>query len=104
MGASQRTKGAAYEREIVHALREALGIKAERNLVQTRDGGGDILLAGYLFECKRRAKISVYEWLDQATKAATAGQKPVVIARGDRRESIVIMRLEDLLPLLKGTL
>jgi hypothetical protein len=102
MGKSQRTKGATYEREIVRALMDALGIAVERNLNQTRDGGGDIDLPGYLVECKRRAGIAVYEWLDQATRAAKPNQTPLVIARADRRESIVIMRLDDFLPLLQG--
>jgi len=103
MGKSQRTKGATYERDIVHVLKDALGIDVERNLSQTRDGGGDVDLPGYLVECKRRAGIAVYEWLDQATRAAKPDQKPLVIARADRRENIIIMRLDDFLPLLKGT-
>jgi len=40
MGKSQRTKGASFERDIVHVLQDALGIQVERNLNQTRDGGG----------------------------------------------------------------
>jgi len=103
VGKSQRTKGASFERDIVHVLQDALGIQVERNLNQTRDGGGDINLPGYLVECKRRAGIAVYDWLDQATRAANPAQKPLVIARADRRESIIIMRLDDFLPLLKGT-
>jgi len=103
MGKSQRTKGASFERDIVHVLQDALGIQVERNLNQTRDGGGDINLPGYLVECKRRAGIAVYDWLDQATRAANPAQKPLVIARADRRENIIIMRLDYFLPLLKGT-
>ena len=103
MGKSQRAKGAVYEREIVRVLREVFGDDTERNLSQTRDGGGDIDLPGYLVECKRRAGIAVYDWLDQASKAAKPDQKPLVIARADRRENIIIMRLDDFLPLLRGT-
>ena len=58
MSKYQRTKGAGYEREIVTALRETLGVDARRNLSQTRDSGADILLGKFVIECKRRASIS----------------------------------------------
>jgi len=95
----QRTKGATYEREIVHTLVER-GYIAARNLMQTRDGGADIILQDFIIECKRRASIAVYDWLDQATLAAKGRKRPVVVARGDRRESVVILRLEDFLDLV----
>lgn len=38
MSASQRNKGAAGEREVCSLIREHLGIKAVRNLMQTREG------------------------------------------------------------------
>jgi len=95
----QRTKGATYEREIVHTLVER-GYIAARNLTQTRDGGADIILQDFIIECKRRASIAVYDWLDQATLAAKGRKRPVVVARGDRRESVVILRLEDFLDLV----
>ena len=99
MGKMQRTKGATYEREIVHTLVER-GYIAARNLMQTRDGGADIILQDFIIECKRRASIAVYDWLDQATLAAKGRKRPVVVARGDRRESVVILRLEDFLDLV----
>ena len=100
MGKMQRNKGAGFERQIVNELKVA-GFAAARNLDQTRDGGGDIDLERYMFECKRRASIAVYDWLDQCTKAAKAGQMPIVIARGDRRETIAILRFSDLITILK---
>ena len=95
----QRNKGAAYEREIVHALVER-GYLAARNLTQTREGGADIILQDFIIECKRRASIAIYDWLDQATIAAKGRKRPLVVARGDRRESVVILRLEDFLDLV----
>lgn len=94
LGKSQRTKGATFEREVVNQLKE-VGLDASRNLAQTREGGADIHLGKYRLECKRRASIAVYDWLDQCTAACTDGQTPVVIARGDRREAVVIMRFTD---------
>ena len=95
----QRNKGATYEREIVHALVER-GYLAARNLTQTREGGADIILQDFIIECKRRASIAIYDWLDQATLAAKGRKRPLVVARGDRRESVVILRLEDFLDLV----
>ena len=99
MGKMQRNKGATYEREIVHALVER-GYLAARNLTQTREGGADIILQDFIIECKRRASIAIYDWLDQATLAAKGRKRPLVVARGDRRESVVILRLEDFLDLV----
>ena len=104
MGKSQRTKGAGFEREICHVLSEALGGKFTRNLDQVRDGGGDIMLPGYLIECKRRARISIYEWMEQADKSCNAEQKPIVIARGDNKDALAIMRLEDFIPKIEKEL
>ena len=58
------------------------------------------MLPGYLIECKRRARISIYEWMEQADKSCNAEQKPIVIARGDNKDALAIMRLEDFILLL----
>ncbi|MEF2789319.1 MAG: hypothetical protein U0N23_04275, partial [Parasutterella excrementihominis] len=57
MGKSQRTKGAAGEREICDLILRDLGIEVHRNLQQTRDGGADIKLKPFSIEVKRRAAI-----------------------------------------------
>lgn len=101
MSKSQRTKGAGFEREIVRALKE-LGHDATRNLDQWRDGGGDISLDRWMIECKRRSKIAVYEWMDQAVKAANPNQVPVVIARADKRDALVILRFSDFLEMFNA--
>lgn len=99
MGKMQRTKGAEFERAVVMTLK-ARGFDAARNLDQTRDGGGDINLPAHLIECKRRAKISVYEWVEQAEKAAKPHQMPVVVARGDHKQALAILYWEDFLGML----
>ena len=100
MGKMQRTKGAAFERDIVNLLKSN-GYDAARNLEQVRSGGGDISLPRWLIECKRYANIGrVYDWLDQAVTAASGIQKPIVIAKADRKEEIVIMRLSDFLEVM----
>ena len=100
MGKSQKTKGAVYERDVVNVLK-ASGFDVSRNLDQTRDGGGDIICPPYLFECKRRAAIAVYQWFEQAEKAANPlNLVPVVVARADHKESLCMLRLVDFLALV----
>jgi len=106
MGKMQRTKGAAYEREVAKILSERLGRPTKRMLGQARDGGHDLEQIGpWLFECKRRAKIAVYDWIHQIAKAATGTwAAPIVIARADNEQSIVIMRLDDWLDMARAVL
>lgn len=100
MSAFQRTKGAAFEREVSRVLSDAFGIIVQRKLGQARDGGDDIQVGQYRIECKRRAAIAVHEWLEQCMAASSTGDIPIVIARADAKEAIVILRLADFLPLM----
>jgi len=89
---SQRTKGAAFERECVILLNEH-GADAERNLSQTRDGGYDIDSLFGAFECKKRAAIPAY-------------LRPVENVRGvifaqDRGERLVLLRFNDAAMLMR---
>ena len=109
MSASQRRKGAAGEREWVEALRCEGFITAGRQLGQARDGGGDVLVDGTLFEVKRRAGISSLRFLDQARAAAedqrgASGVRPtpVVAMREDgNTEWVVMMLASDYFALLR---
>lgn len=99
---NSRNKGAGYEREIANKIAQYFGVEVKRNLEQSRDGGADISLPPYLIECKRRARIIVYEWIEQAVKSAElVNMVPVVVCRADRHDDLVIMRLNDFLPLMK---
>ena len=105
MGASQRRKGAAGEREWVDMLR-ARGYPAEgRQLGQARDGGGDVRHGGILYEVKRYNKIAVRKWLDQAEASMVSykqGEIPTVAMREDgRTEWMILMRAEDFLNLVE---
>lgn len=83
------------------AFSEALGRKVQRNIGQARDGGNDIDIGPLVVECKRRKTLgTVYGWLNQAIAAVKSeGKRPVVVARQDAGESIVILRLTDFLEL-----
>lgn len=98
---AQRNKGAGFEREIANDLTESWGKKIQRNIGQARDGGDDITVKPFRIECKRRKGISVYKWLEQCIDSmlpyhiGVTLQVPIVIARADQKEAIVIMRYED---------
>lgn len=101
MSKLSRTRGATYEREVSAAIFEQLGVRIKRNLSQYQEAGqGDLILGKFVIECKRRRKLAVYEFMDQAITASQAGQVPVVVMRGDGKESLAMMRLPDLLALL----
>jgi hypothetical protein len=56
---NSRTKGAVAEREIFNILSDCLGVKVERNLVQTREGGSDTVVGDWAIEVKRQETLSV---------------------------------------------
>ena len=99
--AKSRAKGKGYEAEVRDALKAA-GYQTARNLEQVRSGGADLTPIGpYVIEAKRRARLPFLAWMEQATAACGPSQKPVVICRGDRGASHVILRLDDWLPMLQ---
>lgn len=105
MGKRQRQRGAETEREVCDKLAEGTGWIVKRELGQARDGGCDIRLAQFVLEVKRRKSIAVYEWIDQAAAAcAPPYEIPVVICRGDKREFLVIQRLDDWMKMAKKEL
>ena len=94
MTARSRNKGAAGEREVVRLLR-GLGIDAERNLEQTRDGGADIVFqycgVFWIAEVKRRAGLKPVHkrnaWTQVSVPFAASTLQPkrrVVFYRSDR--------------------
>jgi len=107
VGASQRTKGAAGEREFCDFLKAHGFADAKRLLGQARDGGGDVPLPPMLYEVKRYNKIAVRKWLDQACASVLlykgAGcEIPAVAMREDgRAEWMILLRAEDFVKLLR---
>lgn len=107
MSKSQRTKGAAGEREWCKLLKYYGFPDVARLLSQARDGGGDVPAPPIMWEVKRRARISVYEFIEQAV-AAVFGRNPhkcripAVAMRANNEEWLVLMRADDLLPILRA--
>ena len=106
MSASQRTKGAAGEREWCEILRKNGYHAAQRQLGQARDGGGDVRIGGILYEVKRRKQIAVRQFLDQAVESVLqyqCGELPVVAMREDgRKDWMVMLRAEDFMRIIRG--
>lgn len=106
MGKMQRTKGAAYEREVAKDLTKLFGLEFKRVLGQERDGGGDVTAEGMnvIFECKRRRSLKgMHAWMQQAAASSLQAYPspgfpsiPVVVCRGDDEQSLVVVRLNDL--------
>jgi len=99
MGAKSRRKGACGERELAKELTRVLGVGARRG--QQFCGSPDSPdvvadLPGVHIECKRVEAFNLYKALDQATCDAGADLLPVVAHRKNRREWVVVCRLDDL--------
>lgn len=100
-----RTKGKRGERELVRVLIEA-DFDARRG-VQYAGGpdSPDVVcssLPGVHWEVKRSERLSLYGSIDQAVAQAGNGQVPVVAHRRNRREWLAVLRLADLLAILRG--
>lgn len=106
MGASERRKGQAGEREARKFLVDRLGdMVSKRDLSQSRDGGADLRLRMFrghdsVVEVKRRNAITLHAWLDQAEAAADGGDA-FVMARGDGRDWFVAMSAETFCTLIR---
>lgn len=104
MGISQRRKGASGERELAKILSEQLGWVVSRKLGQARDGGDDLQTGQFRWEVKRRKKIAVYEFMEQIEKACEVNDVPVVAMRADGKGWLVMMKLDDAIPLIRNEL
>ena len=68
---NSRSKGKRGEREILNIIGEKIGLRLERNLQQSDQGGADCLaIDGWAIEVKRVQKESLTAWWDQAMMQA----------------------------------
>lgn len=107
MGAHQRRKGANGEREAADELSDATGMLWRRTIGQTRMGGCEAPdihcddLPGLHCEVKRGKAIRLWAALKQAIADAKPGAVPFVLARLDRGEWVVVVRVRDLRELVR---
>ena len=85
-----RVKGQAGEREFCKYIAKVLELEESdinRNLNQTREGGGDIILTPFLFEVKRQQTLLLNSWWMQVINAVKDSKLiPVVAFRQNRRK------------------
>jgi len=105
VSALSRRKGAAFERHVASVLRE-LYPDAKRGLGQARAGHevADIAETPWRIECKHGARPDLFGALAQAERDAAhaADARPVlVVARKNGGQDVALLRLVDLLALLR---
>lgn len=88
--ANSRNKGAAFEREVANLIKECLGFDCKRNLMQTAEGGHDLLgIPQWAIECKRYADPKrndiVRFWAQTVEQAIRVGAWPALIVKADRQ-------------------
>lgn len=104
MSASQRRKGANGENELAKILTEELGWIVKRELGQARDGGHDMQVGRFKIEVKRRKAIAVYDFMEQIQKVCSEQETPVVVMRADGKKWLVMLTLEDFIPIMREAL
>lgn len=100
IGRCSKRKGKVWEREVAALLRPVFGEHIARGW-QSRNGREDCDVKGspYWIECKHGQLVNLRAALKQAI-ADTDGRTPVVIAKDDRRDPVVVMRLDDWIKLV----
>lgn len=104
---NSRNKGASGERELAHELERVLGCSARRG--QQFSGGPDspdvvTNIPGIHIECKRTERFNLYAAMEQSTRDAGENNIPVVCHRSNRKDWVVVVRLDDLPRLLNRLL
>ena len=99
MGRMSRQKGKRGEREAAAELAVVFGCEARRG-VQYQGGpdSPDVVLKGVAVhvEAKRTERLLLWVAIEQACSDAQDGKVPMVWAKCNRRESVVIVRTSDL--------
>ena len=97
-------KGKTFERWVARYLRESGHKDARRG--QQYKGGADspdvVGLDGFHVECKNTEQWNAYKFMEQSIRDAADGEKPIVIAKKNRHEPLVIMRLDDFMEVIHG--
>ena len=100
-GKTSRNKGAGAEREFTAIVNAALGTNVSRKLGQARDGGDDVTLGNFRIEVKRRETLAIMAWCRQVEACCSEGEVPIVAFRQNSQEWRCVLKLNDLLNLIK---
>lgn len=98
MGKSQREKGKRFEREVARRFRDVLPGYDVRRGFQSRRGSDapDVDVPKFWVEAKVGARTNPRAALAQAIEA-TDGRIPVAVCKDDRKDPVVMMRMDDFL-------
>ena len=111
MGRSQREKGKRWEREVARLYQQAVGAGKRTGWHQSHgldvaDVSVPLPLPGWpngiWNECKHHARVSMRAAMNQALDACPDGHLPLAVCKDNRKEPLVVMRLDDWLALLSG--
>ena len=101
-GRASRMKGIRWER----AVAQFLGTVTTRSTRPgVADDAADVVLDGWLVECKDHGRWSVPEWWRQVVAKCREGERPVLVLKQRQKptgEALVVMRLEDWNEMRKG--
>lgn len=103
MSKTQRTKGAAGEREVIRIFREHGWPNAERTSNgRVQHGRNDVANGpeGCAVEVKRQERLNLAPALDQLARDSDPLDVPILVHRPSRHAWMATLPLEDLLPLL----
>jgi len=103
-GRMARNKGARGENELAAILSDELGTVVKRKLGQARNGEDDIEIGKFRIEVKRRETLAVMAWVRQIEACTPKTQVPLVVFRQNNQEWRVIIRLKDLIPMMREEL
>ena len=94
---NSKRKGAVGERELAAKLTELFGQHCRRGQQYNGLEGDDVVgLDGIHIECKRTERLQVHASMEQSMRDAKHDEIPIVCHRANRRDWIVILRLDDL--------
>ena len=109
----QRDKGKRWERAVAALYQEALGLGKRTGWHQSHGlEVADVTVVlplhphwprGIWNECKHHKLVPLRAAMRQAIHDAPTGHLPIVVAKDDRSEPLVVLRLTDWLALLAST-
>ena len=92
---NSRNKGARFEREVAKAFNTSRHTRCSYG-----ESAPDIINDDFVIECKiRNGGIGAIRYLEQCEKHKLEGKICIVVAKEDRKEPFVIIRLKDFLEL-----
>ena len=95
MAVTAQRKGKRAEREFANLLTDQLGRPVARNLMQTAEGGADILgIGAWAIECKRQERLALGVWWEQCCRQAYPGHYPALAYRLSRQPWRIIVPLD----------